>query len=455
MESRSTHQYNRRKNNGKLAFKNSSSYNLPTSHSKKIFSNRRDAINIPNRYLSGKKSLISRRDFFKGAGIIGGVYLVGKSISWAHSAKIVVNGQEMHVKPGSSIDSVINKLDIKCAKGNYVSVSGKILKKDQGYEWGAIVNNKEINPDDNYAIKDKDVIKIVNGRNILEPHDVDYKLEEPKLVFSGSKAGTLQLVTQWPHKGKKELLTGKETGEKAPGKVIEKLQDLIITTANINPEGDDKYICLTFDDGPSEFTQQYLNILKEKQVKATFFCLGQHLDEYPELAKAIVDGGHQIASHTYHHYDLSTLDQKAFTEEMTSTMKAIKTHAGVTTNVLRPPYGSFNTKCWYESKGDVFMKVLWTHDTLDWKQPGASVIVQRATDNPYNGCVILMHDGGGPRDQDVEALPTIIDTLKEQGFKLVTLSEMLSHDPSFSKEAVKGYFPMPKDATWPKEEAKK
>lgn len=100
--------------------------------------------------------------------------------------------------------------------------------------------------------------------------------------------------------------------------------------------------------------------------------------------------------------------------------------------------------------GDIIScNVLWNIDTLDWKRPGADAIKAAVLNNAFSGAIVLMHDGGGNRQQDVEALPGIIDGLKAAGYELVTVSELLSHDDQFPKEVVEGTVTMPKDAQLP------
>ena len=93
--------------------------------------------------------------------------------------------------------------------------------------------------------------------------------------------------------------------------------------------------------------------------------------------------------------------------------------------------------------------MLWNIDTLDWKRPGAQAIVDGVLSNAYNGAIALMHDGGGNREQDIEALPAIIDGLRAQGYELVTVSELMATDSRFPREVVEGAVKMPKDAALP------
>ena len=219
----------------------------------------------------------------------------------------------------------------------------------------------------------------------------------------------------------------------------------------VEPANGEKLVALTFDDGPSEYTQQYLDILKRYDAKATFFNLGDNIANYPDTAKAIVDAGMQLASHTQTHQQLPLLGAEKLQQELTATFTEIDKATGVKTTVIRPPYGDFKQRTWLESGGLMSLSVLWTQDTLDWKRPGASTIVDNALAGIGPGSIILMHDGGGNREQDVQALPTIIERLQADGYKLVTVDELLASDPNVPQDIASGNATLPEGCVWPTE----
>ncbi len=456
-DNRSTHQYNRRNSNKRLDMgKGKKSIDFASSPSKhRYYSGKGQGSRLSHSVRRsksrsyGRGPKISRGAFLKGSAIAVAAIAGGSWFAWDHSVHVSVNGQNLAVSPNTTMEDLIHQIGLKPARGNYTSVAGRVLKKDEGYEWTAYVNEQRVLPGDTFVIQDGDTILIQDGDNMLEPHTIEYKEEEPHVKFSGPLGGSIRYISQWPQAGKEEILFGKETGEKAPGKVITKLQDLVITTTSVNPKGSDKMCALTFDDGPSKYTTQYLDILKEKGVKATFFQLGQNIKEFPDVEKRIVAEGHQVANHSYDHKNMAQLPAKDVAEEIKSTMELIKEYAGVSTTMIRPPYGSFPNKCWWEAEGYATSSILWTHDTLDWKLPGPDALHAAATKNVKNGSIILMHDGGGPRDDNVKALPGIIDTLLDQGFKLVTIEELLKADSNIPADIANGTATRPKDATWP------
>ena len=117
--------------------------------------------------------------------------------------------------------------------------------------------------------------------------------------------------------------------------------------------------------------------------------------------------------------------------------------------MMRAPYGAFTAQDWGRAGDLISCNVLWNIDTLDWKRPGADAIRSNVLNGAFNGAIVLMHDGGGDRSQDVEALPGIIDGLQKAGYQLVTVSELMGKDESFPPELVEGKVKMPKDAALP------
>jgi peptidoglycan/xylan/chitin deacetylase (PgdA/CDA1 family) len=184
-----------------------------------------------------------------------------------------------------------------------------------------------------------------------------------------------------------------------------------------------KYVVLTFDDGPDvAYTPKVLQILAQYDAKATFFEVGQNVRKHPELTKRIHEAGHSVQNHTWTHADLRPLSAAAFRQEVMSTDIAIRAQIGSTPACLRPPYGGVNATVRQRAKALGKDLVVWTVDSRDWTKPGTTAIVQRVLKNVHSGSVILMHDGGGNRAQTVAALPTILKTLKAQGYGFRTLT---------------------------------
>ena len=179
-----------------------------------------------------------------------------------------------------------------------------------------------------------------------------------------------------------------------------------------------KFIALTFDDGPSIYTKKIIDILKKNNCNATFFVLGNKVEIYQDILRKSLKNGNEIGNHSYSHKWLIKLNEEQLKEQIYKTQDIIKETTGYTPTLLRPTYGSVNNNI--KSLTD-FKLVLWNVDTLDWKYKSVDRIINRAVKNAKDGNVILMHD---IHLRTVKAVEKIIPILKEQGFELVTISEM-------------------------------
>lgn len=186
-----------------------------------------------------------------------------------------------------------------------------------------------------------------------------------------------------------------------------------------------KVVALTFDDGPDPaFTKPILDILKQKQVKATFFVLGENAHQNPSLLSRMIQEGHEIGNHSYTHY----YNQNKMVEETKQTDEIVYKETGMHTHFYRPPggYASKNLIEAIKNKGYIF--TLWSIDSKDWRRPGVDRIVDNVLSNISPGAIVLLHDGGGFRRQTVEALGQIIDVLQDDGYRFVTLSELKTYE---------------------------
>lgn len=183
----------------------------------------------------------------------------------------------------------------------------------------------------------------------------------------------------------------------------------------INP--DKKVIALTFDDGPSKYTNKILEILKENDVVATFFVIGNKANMYKETLQKMVKNGNEIGNHSYNHKSLTKLDKDELIDQINKTQEIIKNITGFYPTYLRPTYGAVNNKIRTSIDMNI---VLWNIDTKDWKYKSVNTIVKRAM-KATDLDIILMHD---TKDRTVQALKKIIPQLKDEGYEFVTISEL-------------------------------
>lgn len=191
-----------------------------------------------------------------------------------------------------------------------------------------------------------------------------------------------------------------------------------------------KMVALTFDDGPSQYTEQIIEILKENDCNATFFILGNKVNIYADTLIKSLNYGNELGNHSYNHKWLIKLNEAEVADQINKTQELIKEYTGYTPKLIRPTYGSLNNTIKNITDLEI---VLWNVDTLDWKYKSSSRIVKNATKNLKDGNIILMHD---THKQTLEALPKIIKIIKEEGYECVTVSEM--KEAQFIREQLNG-----------------
>ncbi|MGW0229791.1 polysaccharide deacetylase family protein [Actinopolymorpha singaporensis] len=168
-----------------------------------------------------------------------------------------------------------------------------------------------------------------------------------------------------------------------------------------------KVLYLTFDDGPSEWTPKILEVLARHNAKATFFELGQQQKEFPAFVDQVRKAGHTIGNHTFDHASLPSRSWSGMQQEI---------KGGPASKCLRPPYGATNSDVRSIADELKMRVVLWDVDTRDWTRPGSATIERRAVEGARPGAIVLMHDGGGDRQQTVDALENVLTRLGKQGY---------------------------------------
>lgn len=177
-------------------------------------------------------------------------------------------------------------------------------------------------------------------------------------------------------------------------------------------------VALTFDDGPSIYTEEILNTLKKYNSNATFFVLGNKIDNYSNIIIKMYENGNEIGNHSYNHRWLTKLSTDEQKEQINKTQEIIKKYTGYTPIYMRPTYGSINKKLRENINLEV---VLWSVDTKDWKYKNIDTIVNNALTNVKDGSIILMHD---THERTSEAVKKLVPKLIEKGYQLVTISEL-------------------------------
>lgn len=189
-----------------------------------------------------------------------------------------------------------------------------------------------------------------------------------------------------------------------------------------------KKIALTFDDGPHpRYTERILKILDKYGVKATFFVIGVNIQNYPEPLKLIRAAGHEIANHSYTHDNSKDLSAANAINEMKSCEELIYNTVGIKPKLFRPPRGANNADVENAAREMGYSVVLWSVDTLDWKNTPPEDIFDKVCNGVHGGDIILMHDYTSGKNTTCDALSMIIPRLLEKGYEFVTVSELIKN----------------------------
>ena len=179
-------------------------------------------------------------------------------------------------------------------------------------------------------------------------------------------------------------------------------------------------IAITFDDGPSDrYTGRLLDGLKERNVKASFFLIGENAEENSELVERIYKEGHLIGNHTYSHVQMTHLSEEEAVREIEMTDQVISAITGEHVAYMRPPFGAWQREL--EVKMEV-LPVLWSVDPLDWMTENVDEIVSKVVTEAEEGDIILLHDC---YSSSVEAALRIVDFLQKEGYEFVTVDRLL------------------------------
>lgn len=181
-------------------------------------------------------------------------------------------------------------------------------------------------------------------------------------------------------------------------------------------------IALTFDDGPHQvYTSMLLDGLKEREVKATFFLIGENIEigENTEIVKREQEEGHLIGNHTYSHVEITRLENEVAYQEIQKTNEIIQNITGEKVEFMRPPFGAWQKDL--EKKIQV-LPVMWTVDPLDWATENVDEIVNKVVTEVKENDIILLHDCYA---SSVKAALRIVDLLQAEGYTFVTVDELL------------------------------
>jgi peptidoglycan/xylan/chitin deacetylase (PgdA/CDA1 family) len=188
-------------------------------------------------------------------------------------------------------------------------------------------------------------------------------------------------------------------------------------------------VALTFDDGPGPDTERILDVLAQHQVRATFFMIGSHVERFPQTAKRIVAGGHEIGNHSYSHPIYLYRSAGETRRQLERTQAVIAATTGISPRLARPPCG-VRTPAYFRAARRLGLRtVQWDVAGFDWKRRTGRQIARDVLRKARTGSIVLLHDGDSERKHDrqetVAALPLIIEGLHARGLRIVPLTQLL------------------------------
>jgi peptidoglycan/xylan/chitin deacetylase (PgdA/CDA1 family) len=204
-----------------------------------------------------------------------------------------------------------------------------------------------------------------------------------------------------------------------------------------------KIALLTFDDGPDATTVKIARYLAGEKVPAAFFFVGKKVAANPAAANDVASLGFTICNHSMNHSDLARADAKVLIKEITSCNDAITSAIGKKPSYFRPPYGAFSKRLIAAAEAQGLTSLLWTVDPFDWAEPGPSVVRDRVLSTVRPGAVILLHSN---HEQTLQALPSIVDGLRQKGYKLVGINDWFKTVVGISAGASSAPKPKPQPA---------
>ena len=187
-------------------------------------------------------------------------------------------------------------------------------------------------------------------------------------------------------------------------------------------------IALTFDDGPGPDTARIVAELERERAPATFFVVGEHVAGQQALLRRMLRDGDAIGDHSFTHVDLAK-DAVVARLQIEETKRAIEGATGYIPCLFRAPYGDVSPTLLQQASAAGMVTVQWDVDPRDWALPRPARIVATVLGQARDGSIVVMHDGGGPRGPTVQALPSVIQSLRERGFRLVTVPQLLGLAP--------------------------
>ncbi|MGQ9731356.1 MAG: polysaccharide deacetylase family protein [Candidatus Zipacnadales bacterium] len=355
--------------------------------------------------------------------LLGGAWLALQGLQW-QPVRVSVDGQKIWVWGNSSVALAIRKAHITLPQGSLIDVRGNVLQEGGGscalpFSEGRLISYQaparwyreltfQPGADIREPVKATATLLAASSREKewQNPWKPEYLAENLSIV-------SLQRREQGALSGLAYL------SEQAIGLPLERPTSGIVQQP--------KRMALTFDDGPSNVhTREIMSILEAHGARGTFFLLADCVAGHEDIVREAVAHGHEIGNHSWGHQQMTRLGVAGALANIEKAERIISAVTGQRCRWVRPPYGATNAAIRKALLNAGYNIALWSCDTNDWQRPGTSTIYRRILAGAKAGANVLLHDGGGHREQTVEAVRQAVPELVRMGYELVTLSEMVA-----------------------------
>ncbi len=345
---------------------------------------------------------------------------------------LYVNGERLSSYRVNTGADCAQAAGISLQPGHLRDARGKVLVV-RGGQCGLILRNGQPMAPDS-PVQGGDIIAVIPGGDKVEP--IIEKVSSVPAHAVDGRSNSLPLPRNLSNfHGLRRARRGKITGLVGTLEVAQ----VIPVVQNRSQPAASGMVVLTFDDGPlPQYTPQILDILAAHRARATFFVIGYLAQRYPDLVRRAAREGHEIGIHSWAHPDFTELSTGAIEQDMHRCHQLLRplTEGYAPVRWFRPPYGAKNARVEAAIHAAGCRIAMWSVDPSDWRHPGSEVICKRILSRVHDGAVILLHDGGGPRQGTVNAVRRLVPALQQRGYQLVTMSELSGLEPIFRGEVI-------------------
>ena len=359
------------------------------------------------------------------AAIVAVVVLMvfGRFCSNATTIDVTVNGAKITMHGAKDMNTAIRESGLPINPGDLISLKGNVLKRSAGYPFRATVNGVET-ADPDYVLRSGDVIEVTDGDDMVEEYDA----VQSSLPHDATVVGMGPICTIEPgSNGVQEHRTGKISGEEID-RVTQEATEAHVEWFNVDV-GDDKVIALTFDEGPSRtYTDKILDVLDENNAKATFFFVGEQVEEFPDPVNRAWFDYQQVCTGTYDREITVQSSADWLAEELRLGREAIAKAVGARSvnPTTRFPNAMLTSSMAAAIDSETNTVVGWTLDTGDGVGSSEETIYSVLME-AQPGDIVVMRDGGGDRTNTVSALKKALPELTAKGYSFITIDQLLKY----------------------------